>query len=96
MQKVGKQLKCEDRWLVKEPSGRKWGLFIAWDQRVEVKQIWTNEFCIEIKISSDEGDSDLWMILVYASTDLRERQDQWEFLKNKKQQWGSHWVLGMT
>lgn len=96
MRKVGKQLKCEDRWLVKKPSGRKWGLFVAWDQRVEVKQIWTNEFCIEIKISSDEGDSDLWMILVYASTDLRERQDQWEFLKNRKQQWGSHWVLEMT
>lgn len=97
MRKVGKLLKCEDRWVVKELSGRRGGLFVAWDQMVEVKQIWTNEFCIEIKISSYEKDFDFLIILIYASsTDLRERRDQLEFLKNRKQHWGSHWVLGVT
>lgn len=52
------------------------GLFVAWDQRVEVKQIWSNEFCSEIRISSEDGESDLWMILVYASTDPREKHQQ--------------------
>lgn len=64
------------------------GLFVAWDQRVEVKQIWTNEFCSEIRISSEDGESDLWMILVYASTDPREKHQQWKILKIRKQLWG--------
>lgn len=59
IRKAGKQLKCDDRWAVREPIGKNGGLFVAWDQRVEVKQIWTNEFCIEMRISSEDGESDL-------------------------------------
>lgn len=94
MRKVGQQLKCEDRWLVKDPIGRKGGLFVTWDQRVDVQQVWLHEFYIEMKVRSVDGNSDLWIILIYASTDLRERQEQWEFLQKRKQQWGSHWILG--
>lgn len=76
MQKDGKQLKCEDRWLVKESIGRKRGMFVTWDQRIEVRQILIHEFCIEMKVRNEDGNSDLWLILIYASMNLRERQEQ--------------------
>lgn len=94
MRKISKHLKYDDRWAIQEPIGRKGGMFVAWDQSVEVKQIELHDFCIELRIGSKGGDSDFWIILVYASTDFRERQQQWGFLKARKQQWGSRWVLG--
>lgn len=94
IRKVSKQLKCEDRWLVKEPNGRKGGMFVTWDQRIEVKLFLIHEFCIEIKIRNEDRNSDLRIILIYASIDLRERQEQWEFLKHRKQMWGSYGILG--
>lgn len=49
---------------------------MTWDQRVEVKQVWIHDFCIEMKVRSEDRNFDLWIILIYASTDLKERQEQ--------------------
>lgn len=49
-------------------------MFVAWDHTVEVKQVELHDFCIELRIEADEGESNFWIIMVYASTDSRERQ----------------------
>lgn len=36
----------------------------------------------------------LWVVFVYASTDLKESQWQWERLKERKSEWGEKWVTG--
>lgn len=94
MRKIRKHLKCDDRLGIREPDGRKGGLFVTWDNQVEVKQIEIHDFCIELRIAPEAGETDLWIILVYASPDGREMQQQWDFLKARRQQWGPKWVLG--
>lgn len=87
--KLGKQLKWDDRWAARDPLERKGRLLVAWDQKVNVKQIWSNDFCMELRIGSEEGETDLWVIMVYTSTNIKERQQQWEFLRTRKQHWGT-------
>lgn len=67
---------------------------MAWDQKVEMKQIEIHNFCIELRVGDEEGETSFWIILVYASTNGRERQQQLDFLRARKQQWGPRWVLG--
>lgn len=74
MRKISRQLKCDERWAIKEPYGRKGGLFVAWDQKVEMKQIEIHNFCIELRVGDQEGETGFWIILVYASTNGKERQ----------------------
>lgn len=59
-----------------------------------MKQIEIHDFCIELRIASEDGELDLWIILLYSSTDGRKMQQQWDFLKTKRQHWGPNWVLG--
>lgn len=33
-------------------------------------------------------------VFVHASTESRQRQRQWEELKNRKHIWGDKWVIG--
>lgn len=62
-------------------------MLVAWKQNV-------NEFCIELRIGCESEGSNFWVILVHASTDDNEGQQQWDFLKIIKQRWVSQWVLG--
>lgn len=47
-----------------------------------------NEFYMELKIEIEGEGEAVWVIFVYASTDAKEMQQQWEFLKVRKQRWG--------
>lgn len=94
IERVTKKLQFKDRWAMKEPRGRKGGMLIAWGQHVDIKQIWMNDFCIELQIAIEGEGEAVWVIFVYASTDAKERQQQWEFLQVRKQRWGLYWVMG--
>lgn len=67
---------------------------VAWSERVEIKHQWTNEFCVELRIKYENESTDTWVMFVYRSTYVKERHQQWEFLKNRKYIWGSNWVIG--
>lgn len=84
----------QDRWKVQEPIGRKGGMLQSWSNRVDIKHIWMNDFCIEVKIECQGENVEIWLIFVYRSTDSKERQEQWNFLREMKQMWGKNWVIG--
>lgn len=67
---------------------------VAWKQGVKVKQIRKSDFCIEMLVEQEDDEEDLWIIFVHANVDARERRRQWEWLKDRRQQWGSRWILG--
>ncbi|GER41361.1 mediator of RNA polymerase II transcription subunit [Striga asiatica] len=82
-----------DRWHLEKPVGTRGGLLLLWDNSTEVRQILGNEFCIQVEIKG-EGVSDwYWMTFVYMSTDRREREHQWTFLEDSKEQWGPCWLI---
>lgn len=62
-----------DNWTVREPTGRKGGMLAAWNQNVDVKHVWTNDFCMEMRVNSEAEEGDTWVIFSYASTDAIER-----------------------
>lgn len=41
---------------------------------VEVKQVELHDFWIELRIGADEGESDFWINMFYASIDSREKK----------------------
>lgn len=51
-------------------------MLVAWSQEVEVKQIWYNDFCMELRIVHETEKTDFWIIFIHASTDDKERQQQ--------------------
>lgn len=51
---------------------------------------------MELRLVCETEEADFWVVLVHASADVKERQQQREFLKTRKQLWGSKWVLGVT
>lgn len=50
VEKIVKKLTFEDRYHMNEPDDRKGGLLIAWSSRIDVKQVWNNDFCMELKL----------------------------------------------
>lgn len=44
--KTVNKLNFEDRWHVNELVGRKGGMLIAWSSRIDVRQVWNNDFCM--------------------------------------------------
>lgn len=45
-------------------------------------------------VEQEDTDKDLWIIFLYASVKTRERKRQWEWLQDRKQQWGTRWIIG--
>lgn len=88
------QLQFSDRWEFSEPEGRRGGLLVAWNQNIEPEHISKNDFFMELRVGSEDGGANLWIIFVYASTDIRIKKQQWEFLKIIKSDWGTQWVMG--
>lgn len=58
---------------------------------MDVKQLWMNDFCVELQIEVEGEEGVVWIIFVYASTEAKERQQQWEFLKDRKLRWRPNW-----
>lgn len=93
-QTVCKNLRFGNIWDTVEPVGKSGGLLVAWKEEIQIRSIIKNDFCYEIQIQSDEDVKPLWLIFVYTSTESRERRTQWEYLIQRKQCWGSRWVMG--
>lgn len=53
-----------------------------------------NDFCIELRLECEGENADVWLNFMCGSTDVNERQEQWDFLKARKQIWGTNWVMG--
>lgn len=51
-------------------------MLVAWTQKVKVKQLWMNEFCMELRSEMESEGADFWIIFVHASTEAKERQQQ--------------------
>lgn len=88
------KLHFRDRWDASEPEGRRGGLLVAWNQNIEVKQIRKTDFCIELRVGSEDGGADIWIIFVYANPEMRIRVQQWDYLRARRSDWGRLWVMG--
>ncbi|XP_071921715.1 uncharacterized protein [Coffea arabica] len=82
-----------DRNVVVEPEGRAGGLAMFWKQEVKVREVYTSECSIEIKIYDEEVRDEWWCIGLYASTDDGIRRGQWEFLEERMKVWGDKWMM---
>lgn len=81
-------------WETYDPVGRKEGLMVAWKEGVDVKQIQKSDFCLKVQMIKGNEQKNLWIIFLHASTDAREKKRQWDWLKNRSQNWGSLWIMG--
>lgn len=81
---VSRRLRVKNRWEVVESMCRSGGMLIFWGENVLVHQIIKLEFCIETEIEGDGFERRVWVIFIYASTDVNMRKAQWETLKEKR------------
>lgn len=94
METVCKKLKFEDRWVVRNPVGRKGRMLMSWSIDVQASIIRSSDFYMEVKIETGNKKDDFWGVFVHASTDATERKGQWEVLKERKQHWGENELCG--
>ncbi|GER33805.1 non-LTR retroelement reverse transcriptase-like protein, partial [Striga asiatica] len=64
-----------------------------WDQSMEIMQINGNDFCLQIEARGPGLSDWCWLIFVYLSTDRDHREQQWEFLYDRKRTWGCCWAI---
>lgn len=59
IEKTAKKLQFQERWAINESIRRKGGMLVAWGPYVTVKQLWMNDFCIELKIDVESEESEV-------------------------------------
>lgn len=67
---------------------------LVWSEHVQNKHIQKQDFCLEVFVEPAKREDAFWAIFVYASTDNRVRKGQWDYLQQRKSQWGARWFLG--
>lgn len=77
-----------------DPRGRSGGMLNFWEEHVKVHQLIKTNFCIEAEVEGTELEGRFWVIFIYASTDINLRKEQWEILKEKKENLGSEMGAG--
>lgn len=80
--------------MARDPVGRSGGMLVFWKDQVQVIIHHCDEFSFELEVSSVVGKDNFRITFVYASTDTRVRNDQWESLIQRQQQWGEQWIIG--
>lgn len=70
------------------------GILVAWGQNIVIKQIRKIDFSLELIVENEAENETFWVTFVYASTEARERQVQWEELRRSRLHWGDSWLLG--
>ncbi|CAA0823366.1 Unknown protein, partial [Striga hermonthica] len=80
-------------WHLVEPEGSKGCLLVMWDQSVEVRRMVSNGFCIQMEVRGMGLSDWCWLIFVYMSSERSSRVRQWEFLLEKKSDWGNCWAI---
>lgn len=48
-------MKLGSRWYVRDPIGRKGGMFVAWSDQIQVKMVRSSDFYIEIQVATVNG-----------------------------------------
>lgn len=91
---VCKRLKCRDNWDVVDPVGKRGGMLIFWKDSVQISQIIKTDFCIEVEVAGDVFEGKCWVVFIYASVEDSKRRLQWEYLKSRKNAWGTRWAVG--
>lgn len=94
VQTVCRKLKLKNRWDAVNPRGRSGGLLIFWSLNVQVIQVVTSPFSIEVEFQCSETKGSWWGVFVYCSVDEKERREQWLELSRRRQNWGDRWFLG--
>lgn len=69
------------------------GLLLSWTEKVNVYQIKSSNFSLEIEFETLETNGRMWAVFVYASNKEKFRTEQWEELWTKRGQWGTKWIL---
>lgn len=85
---VCKNLRLGERWIVKDPVGRKGGMLVAWSTNVEIKVMRSTGFCMELYVKTEDERECFRAIFVHATVDAKERKEQWEELKERRKVWG--------
>ncbi|GER42406.1 RNA-directed DNA polymerase, partial [Striga asiatica] len=60
---------------------------------MKIKQIIGNNFCLQIEARGPGLIDWCWLIFVYLSTDRHQREQQWQFLYDRKRTWGCCWAI---
>lgn len=91
---VCRNLSLGIRWDMVEPVGKRGGLLVAWSDRIQIQKIIKRDFCVEMLVEPERSEDIFWAIFVYASTENKDRERQWEFLQLRKQHWDERWMIG--
>lgn len=90
---VCSRLKFQNRWISVEPNGMSGGLLDLWSERVIIHTVITSQFCVELECTNDNDLGKFWAVFVYVSTDSQLWQQQWDYLVQKKDNWGEDWFF---
>ncbi|GER31720.1 ferredoxin-1 [Striga asiatica] len=85
-------MKLQDRWEVCDHVGKV--LFVCWSNRVELKQVVKDCFCLEMKYRIEMDYGKVLVVFVGASVDSGVRRMQCNFFKGKKENGENLWWLG--
>lgn len=80
--------------MTKDSVGKSGSMLVFWSELVQVKIMESNDFSIEMQVTTLDGKESFCVIFVYASTDDKVRQVQWETLIKGTVYWGKRWVIG--
>lgn len=80
--------------MTRDPVGRSGEMLMFWSEHVQVKIMDSNDFSIKLQVCTVDGKESFWVIFMYANTDIRIRQRQWETSIKKKQIWEEKWIIG--
>ena len=87
MKQVQKKVKFENCFIV-NPKGRAGWLALFWKEGVVLLDVHGSDWYIVAKVVDNETNDSWWFVGVYASTEGRVRQHQWEIIEEKKREWG--------
>ncbi|XP_071926170.1 uncharacterized protein [Coffea arabica] len=94
MEKLQKQLRFEESVMV-ESMNKAGGMAVMWSNEVQVMDVVTTAFTVEVHIMESEANVDWWFIGIYASTDDQIRRNQWEVIERRKGKpwtWSNQWT----
>lgn len=49
---------------------------------------------MKVKVLTENEKDSFWVIFLHASTDAKERKEQWKELIEKKKMWSEKWIVG--
>ena len=92
MEKLQKQLRFEESVVV-ESMNKSGGMTVMWSNEVQVMDVVTTAFTVDVHIMESKANVDWWFKGIYASTDDQIRRNQWEVIERRKVLWGQRWLI---